>query len=299
MKLFTGQSLWFTRMSTKLFYGICGLLLVTAQPLRAQDRSTPESTVRSLLTGFCRGDIGEAINCIENAKYNSLLDPMGRSMKLSPYTYSLSNVQSHIDSDRAEVTMQVTLQQGQGVIPQEFASTVKLHHLNAGWYVVANHEGSFQPGKPDPVNAAVRALCDPKAVEAYMKAARDKERAAEGCANNLTALATASLILLQQHDHRYALNADSFQKFLDPYLPNRAVFRCPLDRKGGESYAFNAHLVGVLYAAIDDPSVVVAIYEGKDGRLRFKHDGKAGVAFADGHVKMVTEQEAKSLKWEP
>jgi prepilin-type processing-associated H-X9-DG protein len=39
------------------------------------------------------------------------------------------------------------------------------------------------------------------------------------------------------------------------------------------------------------------LYEGKDGKLNFKHDGKAAVAFADGHAKLVTEEEAKTLIW--
>jgi prepilin-type processing-associated H-X9-DG protein len=106
-------------------------------------------------------------------------------------------------------------------------------------------------------------------------------------------------MLLQNHDRRYALNADSFQKFLDPYLPNRNVFRCPSDRSGAESYAFNANLVGILYTSINNPTTLVAIYEGRGGKLHFKHDGKAGVVFADGHVKMVSEDEAKALRWEP
>jgi prepilin-type processing-associated H-X9-DG protein len=283
----------------KLCYLVFAVLLLANVPVQAQDLSTPEAAVRSLLTGFCKGDIGEAINCVENAKYSSLLDPMGHSMKLSPYAFSLSSVQSQIDADRATVTMQVSLQQSGSTAVQQFASTVKLHHLSGGWHIVVNRDGPFQPGKPDPVNAAVRALAEPHAMEVYLKTTRDRERIAQGCVSNLTTLATASLMLLQHHDRRYNLTADSFQKFLDPYVPNRAVFRCPGDRKGAESYAFNANLVGVLYGSIKDPSTVVAIYEGRGGKLRFKHEGKAGVAFADGHVKMISEEEAKTLRWEP
>ena len=273
-------------MKIKLYQVIIGLLLPIAAPLQAQDLSTPEAAVRSVLTGFCKGDIGEAINCIESAKYNSLLDSMGSAQKLIPYSYTLSNVQAHIDSDNATVTtLQVSLQQGGVATVQQFTSTIKLHRSSGGWHIIANRGGPFVPGKPDPVNAAVRAMAEPRAAVASLEAARTRERIAQGCTSNLTELATAALMLLRNHDGRYDLSADSYQKFLDPYLPNRSVFRCPSDRKGADSYAFNPHIVGHLYTSISNPSTLVVIYEGRAGKLRFKHDGKAGVvSIADGSV---------------
>ena len=41
------------------------------------------------------------------------------------------------------------------------------------------------------------------------------------------------------------------------------------------------------------------IYEGANGKLVFRHDGKACIGFADGHAKLVTAEGAKKLRWTP
>ncbi len=41
------------------------------------------------------------------------------------------------------------------------------------------------------------------------------------------------------------------------------------------------------------------IYEGHDHKLNFVHEGKAAVAFCDGHAKMVDAAEAAALNWDP
>ena len=41
------------------------------------------------------------------------------------------------------------------------------------------------------------------------------------------------------------------------------------------------------------------IYEGKNGKLDFRHEGKATVGFADGHAKLIDAQGAKKLRWKP
>jgi prepilin-type processing-associated H-X9-DG protein len=51
--------------------------------------------------------------------------------------------------------------------------------------------------------------------------------------------------------------------------------------------------------SVDDPTRTILVYEGKGGQLSFRHNGKAAVAFVDGHAQLVTPEEAKKLIWKP
>lgn len=118
-----------------------------------------------------------------------------------------------------------------------------------------------------------------------------------------------------------------WQKAFFPYAKNESMFLCPLIKQkyeeltkndpklqqqaqnlgarallpaeAYESYAFNVTLEGLKAADIPDLMNTVLIYEGKDGKLDFRHDGKANVAFGDGRVMSVSEEEAKDLVWNP
>lgn len=123
-----------------------------------------------------------------------------------------------------------------------------------------------------------------------------------------------------------ALLDQNWQKALYPYAKTPVIFFCPLrvellgaetpetaarrarhDKlmadfgmaKAGEPYALNENLVGLKQLDIAKPSQTVLLYEGRDAKLDFRHDGKANVAFCDGHVVAVGPEEAKKLIWNP
>jgi prepilin-type processing-associated H-X9-DG protein len=52
-------------------------------------------------------------------------------------------------------------------------------------------------------------------------------------------------------------------------------------------------------ADIKNVPTLVALYLGRDQKLDFRYGGLSPVCFVDGHVKAVTPEEAKSLRWEP
>ena len=60
----------------------------------------------------------------------------------------------------------------------------------------------------------------------------------------------------------------------------------------------NPAIGGVRANKVKSPKVTVVIYEGNEGKLNFKHNGKAAVAFADGRARMINKKQAKRLKWE-
>jgi len=79
---------------------------------------------------------------------------------------------------------------------------------------------------------------------------------------------------------------------------NKDKSRCPSDT-ATVSYAVNENLNGVARKAVKDSANTVAVYEGKNGHLNFRHEGHACVAFVDGSIKLLSMDEAKSLRWKP
>ena len=68
-----------------------------------------------------------------------------------------------------------------------------------------------------------------------------------------------------------------------PYCKSERLFHCQSDKSGAVSYSFNVNLQGLKASAVKFPAKTVMLYEGKGGKLEYRHDGKAAVGFADGH----------------
>jgi prepilin-type processing-associated H-X9-DG protein len=78
------------------------------------------------------------------------------------------------------------------------------------------------------------------------------------------------------------------------------LFHCPADKSDAGSYSFNRNLEGMTQQDVDrlaNPRRTVLLYEGKNGRLDFRHNGRATVSFTDGSARLVDRQQAKSLRW--
>jgi prepilin-type processing-associated H-X9-DG protein len=50
-------------------------------------------------------------------------------------------------------------------------------------------------------------------------------------------------------------------------------------------------------SAVASPAKTVMIYEGKAGKLDYRHNGRAVVGFMDGHCKLINADEAAGLIW--
>jgi prepilin-type processing-associated H-X9-DG protein len=134
--------------------------------------------------------------------------------------------------------------------------------------------------------------------------AREDARTAS-CQANMKGIALGLLRFASDHQQRFALTARWFQTAYprSAYGKSEAIFRCPADENSSVpahySYAFNPFLEGVALSKIADLASTVMIYEGKNRQLDFRHRGGANVGFADGHIKLIHPQEAKSLRWKP
>ena len=119
------------------------------------------------------------------------------------------------------------------------------------------------------------------------------------CESNVKQISLGLIEYTQDSDEVFPPSAAAYKDVLAPYVKDEAVYHCPADEGEGVTYSLNANLQGVSLEKLAHPEAVVAVYEGKDQKLDFRHDGKAVVGFADGRVKTVTEDEAAGLQWKP
>lgn len=129
--------------------------------------------------------------------------------------------------------------------------------------------------------------------------AESQRAAAQACFANQKQVAVALMMYTQDYDETYPRKATSYKAQIMPYVKNQQVFHCPLDAPNVVSYTFNPNLAGMTIVSIVSPSQTVLLYEGKNMQMNFRHEGRAIVAYADGHVKMISPDEAKNLFWYP
>ena len=273
-------------------FAIC---LLACARTGAQDRSTPEATVRSFLAAFESADMKQGASCVKGAQINeAALDVLARQIKKDPVTFTLSNVKTTLNKTLAIVTGQVSVTPRKSEKAQTYATDVNLASLGGTWQIVPDAAKAQRDTNPDVVNALAYMLTDSK----VFYRARDTARGVS-CLSNMKQICLGALMLSQDSDEKFKLKAETYTKSLKPYVKNESLFECPADTGSGISYAFNGNLAGVSLAKIQAPAQTVLIYEGKNGKLDFRHDGKATVGFADGHAKLVNAEGAKKLRWKP
>jgi prepilin-type processing-associated H-X9-DG protein len=170
---------------------------------------------------------------------------------------------------------------------------VKLTQAGGQWLILPPPDlNKVQP--TDVVNAVAYVLSNPQVFDQ----ARDTARSVS-CLSNLKQVCVGILMYAQDFDEVLKFKATTYEKSIDPYVKNPAVFKCPADASGRSAYNFNPALAGVNSSTLKAPAQTVMVYEGRNGKLDFRHNGKAAVGFADGHCKLVTAAEAKALRWKP
>lgn len=116
---------------------------------------------------------------------------------------------------------------------------------------------------------------------------------------NLKQLGLAALQFAQDYDEKYALAPEFYKEALTPYAVRDAnIWTIPAT---GEPYTFNGNLSGRSSANAQLPNSykVVMFYEGQNEKPVFRYGGRAAILFADGHVALVSPDDAKNLVWKP
>jgi prepilin-type processing-associated H-X9-DG protein len=260
----------------------------------AQDRSTPEATVRTFLAAFGSGDMKTAAICVKGAQtdltdINVLVQPINKELVV----LGVSSLETKLDGNRATVTCQVSMKFARIGKTGNLATQLNLASSEGKWLIVPDVT-KINQGTLGSFNTMAYMFTDTKPFLRAREAARGVS-----CLSNVKQIGLGVLMFIQDHDERYKFKAETYKKSIMPYIKNEAVFRCPDDKSVGISYSFNANLAGIGLANLQYPADTVMIYEGKNGKLDFRHNGKASVGFADGHAKLINAEGAKKLRWKP
>lgn len=102
----------------------------------------------------------------------------------------------------------------------------------------------------------------------------------------------------QDYNDKIDLTPQNYVQKLMPYVMKReSLFTAKEDAPGTVSFQINSNISGLKTTGIRNLSKTVAFYLGHDQKLDFRYGGLSLVCFADGHVKAVDREEAKSLRW--
>jgi prepilin-type processing-associated H-X9-DG protein len=281
---------------------LLGLLWINARSQTAPpDLSTPEKTIRSFLAALKVPDLPQALKCVAGAKPHPFIDRLQadiqRDKKNNIPQLNIADIQAQVTGDTATATVKYAAPVDRGMSPTE---TVKLRKEGEEWKIVPFDMTELMAAQRNasnqmpPVTLLSSVLANPNT----LLAARDRARGVS-CLSNVKQIALGTLMYVQDYDEILPRRGTSYKKLIMPYIKNEQIFTCPSDKPGTQSYTLNEQLLGVAETRIGKPAETVLIYEGKQGQLDFKHDGKASVAFADGHAKLIDATAAKAMRWAP
>lgn len=293
-----------------LAFGFAFSLLGVRQA-SAQDLASPKATVRSFIAAMNKKDKAAMQQCIQGETRTDLLTLLFGS-DMTSLDFEAITLLEERDGDHARVAAEYILKfsndsKNAGIPPLTLVDLMTLEKKGERWLLVldpavnkaAKEGGSAGPlmalGQTRILSFAVALATSPEMVKA-VEHARDSARAVS-CLSNMKQIATGMMMYAQDYDEHFLPKGASLIDKIMPYIKNKEIFTCPLDPPGTVSYTFNSGLAGVTLAMLEEPARTVMIYEGKGGKLDYKHDGQAHVGFADGHVKAIKPEEAAGLIW--
>ena len=276
------------------------LLTVGIIPLlaaaRAANDSSPEKTVRAFVAALNSGHFEEAVRYVDGKAPNPDFTTLRQTFRQDKPSFSLSALTTTTQGSKATVKVTLTIRStGQRATRQVQTGNVAMVRRGTHW-LIAPLLGAKNPY----INQKTSDLSFLTSIAGILQSpqtfetAREQARS-ESCKSNLKQIALAAF-QLSQEKHGLAMTPQNFKDKLFPYLKTMQIFRCP-SVFSGESYSFNGNLWHRKIESLPHANHLVMFYEGKNGQLDFRHDGKTNVAFADGHVETISREEAKTLRW--
>lgn len=135
----------------------------------------------------------------------------------------------------------------------------------------------------------------------------EEEKKLKECASNLRQLATALRMYTQDYDERWPPGGNWCDGTWE-YTRCEEIYQCPSlpSERGG--YAMNEELSGVSLGQMRNPVLTVEGFDARGGGwnlfgdqelLDTRHQGRAMLAFVDGHVRAVKRENLNSYAWTP
>ena len=278
-------------MKKSILIACIGFAALVAVGFRQADQTTPEATLKSFITAIAAADLKAAAGMVKGGKADFDYSWMTGEFKKRPFKLELLDLKAAVEGEKATASFKLRLTADQSGQPPDQSETIRLERVGAAWLIVP----SASAGDKLSLGALAFILTNPSVLIEQARGAAQTTV----CLSNLKQASLALIMLSADHDDVFKVKADSWKKAVMPYTKNEAIFHCPVDKSGAVSYSINPYIVGKSPVQIGVPAETVLVYEGRKLKLDFRHGGRACVAFADGHVKMFTAEQAKTLRWKP
>jgi len=265
--------------------------LIATFGFRQADQSTPENTISGLIKAFEAGDMKAAASFVKGGKTDGDFKVFEEMLKQEAPKLTFSDLKVDVKGDKASASLKLTFSAKNQPAPQTIDDSVDLVQESGRWLIVPP---TGIPSGPSIVASLAYALTHPEMLQHAKGAAQTTS-----CLSNMKQVCLSVIMFATDNDDILKLKADAWKAKVMPYCKNEGIFHCPQDTTKGVSYSLNPNLAGKSMTAIKKPAQTVLVYEGKKMKLDFRHEGKACVGFADGHVKLFTPEEAKVLRWKP
>lgn len=283
------------------------------------DLSSPQATVRSFITALENHDFEPVLACIAGVEGIKLQQHwLAKSERLKEImnlkvAYPFDKLQSRITGNEAVVN--IVSKESMRVMSLDgkvrghgwkVAGRVNLRQVKGRWKIVPLSSADSIPKTYSIVAATATDIATGLTAPDPLSPTLRSDAAAVACYENMKMLGSG-MSWPGIGDRRLRLK-DWKAKFLSQLKENlrtevidpEVFFHCPADKSGAVTYSINENLEGFdMKKATKATFKTVFLYEGKNGRLEFRHHGHAVVQFYDSQVRFVSREEAKNLRWKP
>lgn len=250
----------------------------------------PEDTVKAFVDAVNNGDGKAALDCVlvENPDANGASGLLKESpMKLDAKDFKVEMKDPYLASVSYTFSGSIT-----HAPPMSAQSDHVLVLFTQGkWKILG---GGFPMGDMAPGLGAIASMFEMSGV--FEKAHQAAQRTA--AISDAKQIALGVIMYSQDFDDTTPLMANTKDAIM-PYVKNKDLFTAPGDPPGTDSFSFNEKVMGIPESKIASPANTVLLYQGSNHQLHFDKDGKAAVAFCDGHAKLISQDQAATLNWDP
>lgn len=246
---------------------------------------TPEKTIQDFVAAFNARNTTAIAAQAEGGKPGSkLIESLPKDARLE-----LTVGRTQINGDYATVEVDIVPLGGFGS-PQKVHESVQLHRAGGDWKIVP-----VDPNGPS-MNAKYIGLMayfvgHPEVMSKAKQAAK-----ATACLSNVKQIALGVLMYSSDHNDMLPKTAAGWKASIMPYMKNERLFHCPEDNSGKVSYFMEPRVAGKSMTSIAAPQATALIVEGTPAKTAFRHNGRASVAFVDGHAKILDPKAVQAAR---
>lgn len=253
------------------------------------DPRTPQGTLRAFAAALTKADLTQAATYIVDAKPAVNTSEIKQAMQKFRTDYSIQQLRIAINGDTATISFFLRVSQPPNL--SSWISWAVLRQRVGGWYIepvqtlaIANNTDTF--------SLFVSLLSGQR-----LPGEERDDSAMQGI--KFLDLGTVVKSLVADKDGKFALQDAQMRQRLLPYCPTLDVLlRYPAGQS--QKISFNNSLANAQLKKIRFPQRTVMLYEGENGLLDFRHNGRAIVTLVAGNVQYVDPMTAlKLLLWSP